>query len=115
MMHSNIYQTEDILSDLDKLQSKYKSLQDLYYGLYLMSFNETNDNMEYYDHIHLFKTFKVLCRLLEQIKSLVGETRHQTLGLYELKLLLNHKDVEKFIVKYNLWSTIDSNYEEMYY
>jgi len=107
MPHSNT----NIISEIEHLKSKYKNLQDLYYDMYLMSFTDTDDTM-YYEHICLYRKFKEVCRLLNQVKSLVDKTSQQRLGIYEIKVLLEHPDIKKIINKYKLYPTIESNYEE---
>jgi hypothetical protein len=101
-----------LVDKLDKLYHKYNKLQNLYYSVYIDSFNDYAFDEVAWQFIKLSNSFKGICRLLIQVKNLILNQTSQKLGYEDLKVLLSYKDVKKFMDQNNhLYPIIDSNYE----
>lgn len=80
---------------LVKLYHKYEHLQQLYYSLYLESFSDASfkvENHQVCNFFELYKNFKQVCNSLNKVKN------NQYLIKEEIRILLKHKDVKKFLV-----------------
>lgn len=109
---------ESLKKKLDVLYHKYEYLQNLYYNMYIESFSGSIFHKNAVTFITLYKHFKNICRLLAKIELLILKKYSNTylnhnvtmFGVEEIKLLIHHKDIKKFLDINNLYSIIDSNY-----
>ncbi|ABF82153.1 hypothetical protein MIV123L [Invertebrate iridescent virus 3] len=119
-----------VLLQVEKLWLKYHELQTLYYSAYVESFHFRYFHIEALRYLKLYNNFKTVCRLLERVKRLLslkyatftpemggggcgggcgGGDVPSTLGSEELKVLVNYKDIKKFLDTNNLWSVVESS------
>jgi hypothetical protein len=133
---------EKLITQTDTLIKKYQALQEFYYSLYIaemsgeLSLSESNNDAEmciavYKNYrvkrairttnkfLKLSNHFKEVCRLLNRVKNLLKPRSNLTfsrvkLGNQELNILLNLKDIKRFVDRHNLYKVIDSNYFEIF-
>jgi hypothetical protein len=99
------------LEKLDFLHHKYKALEDLYYSLYIDSFSDVSLAANNFKFLKLYNNFKEVCRLLTIVKQLIENVQISMLGLREIKVLTNYKDIQNFLDNNDLYPLVYSNHD----